>query len=189
MAIEITRSWYRSYENRMQKSIDYLGEEFNAIRAGRANPRVLDRISVPYYGTDTPLNQVAAIQVPEPRLLAITPWDPTLLRDIERALQASDLGINPTNDGKTIRLVFPPLTEERRRDLVRQVQKLGEEAKVAIRNVRRECMSELQGYLRRREIGEDNLKDAEGEVQKITDRATERVDQLVAEKEKDLMDI
>ena len=186
---EITKDWYAPYEARMKRSIAYLGEEFNAIRAGRANPRVLDRITVEYYGVETPLNQVAAIQVPEPRLLAITPWDPTLLREIERAIQASDLGINPTSDGKTIRLAFPVLTEERRKDLVKQVQRIGEDGKVSIRNIRREAMDELKGFLKRSEYSEDIIKDAEQEVQKLTDRYTAEVDEQVDAKEKDLMEL
>ncbi len=189
MAVEITKAWYQPYEERMQKAIKFLGEEFNAIRVGRANPHVLDRISVSYYGVDTPLNQVAAIQVPEPRLLSITPWDASLLKEIEKAIQMSDLGINPTSDGKCLRLAFPALTEERRRDLVKQVEKIGEESKVAIRNIRREAMDELKSLLKRKEISEDILKGAEEEVQKLTDRYVEQIEQQVKAKEQDLMEI
>ena len=173
----------------MSKSIEFMQEELNTVRAGRANPAVLDRITVQYYGADTPLNQVANIQVPEARQMTITPWDPTLLKEIERAIQSSDLGINPNNDGKMLRLNFPIPTEERRRELVKQIQRIGEETKVAIRNVRRECIDELKGYQKKKEISEDILRDSEGEVQKLTDKYVARVDDLIKAKEKDLMEL
>ncbi|MDD4368100.1 MAG: ribosome recycling factor [Oscillospiraceae bacterium] len=189
MAIEIGKDFYRPYEERMDKSLEFLQEEMNAVRVGRANPHVLDRITVSYYGALTPLNQVANVQVPEPRMLTIQPWDPSLLKEIEKAIQTSDLGINPTSDGKLIRLVFPTLTEERRKDLAKQVTKLGEEAKVAVRNLRREAIDQLKAYLKKKEISEDIYKDAETQVQKLTDRFTEKVDVQVSAKHKELMTV
>ncbi len=188
MAIEITKAFFKTYESKMTKSIEFMHEELNTVRAGRANPRVLDRITVSYYGADTPLNQVANVQVPEPRLLTVTPWDPSLLKEIEKAIQSSDLGINPSNDGKMLRLNFPIPTEERRRDLVKQIQKIGEETKIAIRNIRRECIDELKGYQKKKEISDDLLRDSEGEVQKLTDKFVAKVEESIKDKEKDLME-
>lgn len=188
MAIEITKSFFKPYEERMLKSIEFMKDELNTVRAGRANPHVLDRITVSYYGSDTPLNQVANIQVPEPRLLTVTPWDPTLLKEIEKSIQMSDLGINPSNDGKMLRLSFPIPTEERRRDLVKQIQKIGEETKIAIRNIRRECIDELKGYQKKKEISDDILRDSEVDVQKLTDKFVAKVDEAIKDKEKDLME-
>lgn len=189
MSIEITKQTYEPYEHKMEKSIEVLQENLNAIRAGRANPRVLDRIKVDYYSVETPLSQVANVQVPEPRMITIQPWEPKLLADIERAILSSDLGINPSNDGKMIRLTFPMLTEERRKSLVKQVEKYGEETKVAIRNIRRECMDLIKGYLKKKEISEDQEVGANQEIQKLTDRYTKKVDQIIQEKEKDLMEL
>ncbi|HHX37082.1 MAG TPA: ribosome recycling factor [Clostridiaceae bacterium] len=189
MAIELTNETYAPYKEKMERSIQALQENLNAVRAGRANPRVLDRITVNYYGVDTPLNQVANIQVPEPRLITIQPWEPNMTKEIEKAIQSSDLGINPNNDGKVIRLVFPMLTEERRRDLVKQVEKYGEETKVAIRNTRRECIDLIKGYEKKKEISEDLRHGAEEFIQEFTDDYTDRVDKIVADKEKDLMEI
>jgi ribosome recycling factor len=166
-----------------------LRENFNAIRAGRANPHVLDRISIDYYGTRTPISQVANIQVPEPRMITITPWDPSTLKLVERAIQTSDLGINPNNDGKTIRLAFPALTEERRKDLVRQVAKYGEEAKVAVRNIRREGMEKYRAYLKNKEFTEDGMAEFEDEIQKLTDYYTLEIERIMSDKDKDLMEI
>lgn len=188
MAIEITKAYFKPYEEKMVKSLEFMNEELNTVRAGRANPHVLDRITVEYYGAETPLNQVANIQVPEPRMLTVTPWDPSLLKEIERAIQSSDLGINPNNDGKMLRLNFPAPTEERRRDLVKQVQKIGEDAKIAIRNIRRECIDELKSYQKRKEISDDVQRDSEGEAQKLTDRFVAKVDEAIKAKEKDLME-
>lgn len=188
MAVEINKTFFKPYESKMHKSIEFMQDELNTVRAGRANPHVLDRITVSYYGADTPLNQVANIQVPEPRMLTVTPWDPSLLKEIEKSIQASDLGINPNNDGKMLRLVFPAPTEERRRDLVKQIQRIGEDAKIAIRNIRRECIDELKGHQKRKEISDDVLRDAEGETQKMTDRFIAKVDESIADKEKDLME-
>ena len=187
MAIEINSSTYKPYEDRMKKSIEALQDDLNTIRAGRANPRILDQLSVPYYGVDTPLNQVAAISVPEARQLLIQPWDPSLLVEIEKAIQASDIGINPTNDGKAIRLIFPTLTEERRRDLTKQVDKLGEETKVAIRHIRRDFLDSAKKWQKNREISEDQYHICEEEIQDLTDKHTDLVDQKVAEKGKELM--
>ena len=189
MAIELTNETYSPYEERMQKTCQVLQETLNTIRAGRANPRVLDQIRVSYYGTDTPLTQLANIQVPEARMIVITPWDMSCLRDMERAIQASDLGINPNNDGKCLRLAFPALTEERRKDLVRQVQRHGEDSKVAVRNIRRDAIDLVKGYNRKKEIGDDVLKDAEVYIQKLTDKYVAEIDSIVASKEKDLMEI
>ena len=188
MAVEITKAYFKTYEQKMVKSLEFMNEELNTVRAGRANPHVLDRITVQYYGSDTPLNQVANIQVPEPRMLTVTPWDPSLLKEIERSIQSSDLGINPNNDGKMLRLNFPAPTEERRRDLVKQIQKIGEDTKIAIRNIRRECIDELKSYQKRKEISDDVQRDSEVEAQKLTDRFVAKVDEAIKLKEKDLME-
>jgi len=187
--IVINKDSYRPYEEHMGKTIHVLHEEFNAIRAGRANPKVLDHISIEYYGAQTPITQVANIQVPEPRLITITPWDPSSLKMIEKAIQASDLGINPTNDGKMIRLVFPALTEERRKDLVKSINKYAEEAKIAIRNIRREGLDKFRGHLKKKEITEDNMGEVETAFQKMTDKFIADIDKIAAEKSKDLMEL
>jgi ribosome recycling factor len=180
---------YQPYEERMQKTIQSLRENLNAIRAGRANPHVLDRISIEYYGVKTPLTQVANIQIPESRMITITPWDPSTLKLIERAIQASELGINPNNDGKVIRLLFPALTEERRRDLVKQVAKHGEESKVAIRNIRRDGIDKYRGLLKSKELTEDSMIEFETEIQTLTDFYTAEIERIIADKDKDLMEI
>ena len=185
--VEITKETYIPYENRMTKTISVLREDFNTIRAGRANPKVLDKISIDYYGTVTPINQVANIQVPEARMITITPYDPSALKLIEKAIQTSELGINPNNDGKTIRLVFPSLTEERRRELTKTVAKHGEEAKVAIRNVRREAIDKFKDILKKKEISEDAFAEVETVVQRLTDRYIAEVDKIIADKDKDLL--
>lgn len=187
--ILITKDSYRLYEDHMGKTINILHENFNAIRAGRANPKVLDRITIDYYGVQTPINQVANIQVPEPRLITITPWDPTSLKAVERAIQASDLGINPNSDGRTLRLVFPALTEERRKDLVKSVNKYAEEAKIAIRNIRRDGLEKFRAHLKKKEITEDNMAEVETALQKLTDRYIAEIDKIAAEKDKDLMEL
>ncbi|MDO5733161.1 MAG: ribosome recycling factor [Eubacteriales bacterium] len=173
----------------MDQCIDFLKNELVHIRVGRADARLLDRVMVDYYGVPTPINQMATVQVSEARQLLITPWDQSVLKEIERSLINSDLGITPQNDGKAIRLNFPMLTEERRRDLGKDVQKLGEEAKIALRNVRRDFLDEMKKLLKNSEIGEDHYHDAEREIQKIIDKKTQDVDQLVKEKEKDLLEI
>ena len=187
--IEITKADYEKVESKMQKSIDNLQENFNAIRAGRANPHVLDKITVDYYGAPSPINAVANIQVPEARMITITPWDPSTLKEIEKAIQSSDLGINPASDGKMIRLVFPMLTEDRRKELVKQVKTYGEEAKVVVRNVRREYIDKMRAANKKKELTDDSLKEYEEEVQKITDKFIKTVDDTCAKKEKELMEI
>ena len=189
MMIEITKADYEKVENKMQKSVDNLQENFNAIRAGRANPHVLDKINIDYYGSPAPINTVANIQVPEARMITITPWDHSTLKAIEKAIQSSDLGINPNNDGKMLRLLFPMLTEERRKDLVKQVKTYGEEAKVVIRNNRREFIDKMRASNKKKELTDDSLKEYEEEVQKITDRYIKIVDDACAKKEKELMEI
>lgn len=178
-----------TYKEKMSKSVKNLETELNTIRAGRANPHVLDKITVDYYGTPTPLNQVGNISVPEARLIQIQPWDISVMKDIEKAINASDLGINPTNDGKVIRLVFPELTEERRKSLTKDVKKKGEDAKVAVRNVRRDGIDALKKLEKANEITEDELKSLEDEMQKITDKNIAEIDKLVEAKNKDIMAI
>ncbi|MBS5703028.1 MAG: ribosome recycling factor [Butyricicoccus pullicaecorum] len=179
----------KPYEHKMSKTIEVLGKELAAIRAGRANPGVLDKISVEYYGAPTPLNQVAAVSTPDPRTLAIQPWDGSILRQIEKAIQTSDLGINPQNDGKVIRLTFPPLTEERRKELIKQVSKIGEESKVAIRNVRREAIDKCKAAQKKSEMTEDELHEAEDKMQKTTDKFVKEIDGIVAKKSKELAEV
>lgn len=185
--MEITNDAFIPYENRMTKTLGILKEDFNTIRAGRANPKVLDKIAIDYYGSPTPINQVANIQVPEPRMITITPYDPTALKLIEKAIQVSDLGINPNNDGKTIRLVFPSLTEERRKELTKTVAKHGEEAKIAVRTIRREAIDKFKDMQKKKEISEDTLAEVEISVQKLTDRFIAEIDKAIAEKDKDLL--
>ncbi len=185
--MEITKDAYIPYENRMTKTLSVLREDFNTIRAGRANPKVLDKIAIDYYGSPTPVNQLANIQVPEPRMITITPFDPTALKLIEKAIQVSELGINPNNDGKTIRLVFPSLTEERRKELTKTVAKHGEEAKVAVRAIRREAMDKFKDMQKKKEISEDTLAEVEDAVQKLTDRYIAEIEKIIADKDKDLM--
>lgn len=177
------------FEDKMKKTVSNLDAELQTIRAGRANPHVLDRITVDYYGTETPINQVGNITVPEARLIQIQPWDKSMLKAVEKALQASDLGINPTNDGSVIRLVFPELTEERRKSLTKDVKKKGEEFKVAIRNVRRDGMDTLKKLEKKSEITEDEQKDMEEKLQKLTDKYIEEIDKLSEAKNKDIMSI
>lgn len=177
------------YEEKMTKSYDSMLRDFSAIRAGRANPHVLDRIKVDYYGTPTPLQQVGNISVPEPRMLLIQPWDKSMIKAIEKAIQASDLGINPNNDGSVIRLVFPELTEERRKDLVKDVKKKGEAAKVAVRNIRRDANDTLKKQNKAGEISEDDQKDLESKVQKLTDKYIKDIDKAVEEKSKEILTV
>ena len=176
------------YSDKMQKSYNNMLEEFGTIRAGRANPKVLARITVDYYGVKTPLAQVGNITVPEPRVLQIQPWESSMLKNIERAINMSDLGINPTNDGKVIRLVFPELTEERRKDLVKDIKKKGEGAKVAVRNIRRDANDYLK-KLGKGDISEDEIKDMEDEIQKETDRQIKEIDKAVEEKSKEILTV
>ena len=187
--IEITKQDYDEVEVKMRKCIDNLQENLNSIRAGRANPHVLDKIMVEYYGAPSQLNAVANIQVPEARMITLTPWDPSMLKEIERAIQSSDLGINPTNDGKMIRLVFPMLTEERRKELVKQVKVYAEETKVVVRNVRRDYIDKMRGANKRKELTEDSLKEYEEKIQKITDKFIAEVDSVAEKKDQELMEI
>jgi len=174
---------------KMEKSINSLKYEYNSIRAGRANAAVLDRISVDYYGSPTPINQMAAISVPEPRILAIQPWDMSALGLIEKAILASDIGINPSNDGRIIRLVFPTLTEERRKQLAKDVSKYGEEAKVAVRQIRRDCIEKIKAMKKNSEITEDDQKYGEEKLQKITDEFVKKIDEIADAKTKEIMEI
>ena len=178
---------YKVYESKMKKSIDSVAADFASVRAGRANASVLDRIMVDYYGSPTPIQQIAAISSPDARTLLISPWDSSALKAIEKAIQNSDLGINPQNDGRVIRLGFPQLTEERRRDLTKQVHKYGEEGKVALRNIRREAMDEIKKQVKKSEITEDDQKQLEKELQDLTDKRCKEVDELTAKKEQELM--
>ena len=177
------------YEEKMTKSYDAMIREFTAIRAGRANPHVLDKLKVDYYGTPTPIQQVGNISVPEPRMLQIQPWEKSLIKPIEKAIQTSDLGINPNNDGSCIRLVFPELTEDRRKELAKDIKKKGEAAKVAVRNIRRDANDAFKKMEKNNEISEDDLKDAETGIQKITDKAIEKIDKAVDNKTKEVMTV
>ena len=180
---------FKEFTRKMDKTLEILQEDFGAVRAGRANARVLDRIVVEYYGVDTPIGQVGTISSPDARTLVIQPWDGSLLKKIEKAIQTSDLGINPQNDGRVIRLVFPQLTEERRRELTKQVKKYGEDAKVAVRNVRRDAMDYIKGLKKKSEITEDDQKKAEKDLQELTDKYIKKVDEACAVKEKALMEL
>lgn len=177
----------KEFDAKMQKTIDVVTSDFAAVRAGRANAAVLDKITVDYYGTPTPINQVAAIASPDPRSLTIQPWDVSLLRAIEKAIQTSDLGINPQNDGRLIRLSFPQLTEERRKDLVKQVRKYAEGGKVAVRNIRRDAMDKFKAMEKRAEITEDDLKEFEKDLQDLTEKRCKQIDALTEKKEAELM--
>ncbi len=180
---------YKVYQEKMKKSIDSVVSDFDAVRAGRANAAVLNRISVDYYGTPTPIQQIASVGSPDPRTLVITPWDASALRGIEKAILESDLGINPSNDGKSIRLAFPQLTEERRKELVKQIRKYAEGGKVAVRNIRRDAMDHFKKQQKASEITEDELKIAEKDLQKLTDDSCKEIDTLLANKEKELMSV
>lgn len=179
----------KDYKARMIKTTEVLATEFASVRAGRANAAVLDQIQVDYYGVPTPIRQIASISTPDPRTLTIQPWDGSTLKLIEKAILVSELGINPQNDGRIIRLVFPQLTEERRKDLAKQVRKYGEEAKVAVRNIRRDAMDAFKKQEKKSEITEDDLKDLEKDLQKLTDDYIKEVDKLTAAKEKELFEI
>ena len=187
--IIIDKNTYKEYEEKMDASLRALGDAFNTIRAGRANPRLLDNITVDYYGSQTPLSQVANIQVPEARLISITPWEVSMLKEIERAILASDLGITPMNDGKCIRLSFPPLTEDRRKDLTKEVSKMAEEAKISVRNARRDGIDTYRAHLKKKEISEDQMFQFEEEIQKLTDSFVEKIDQAAERKNKELMEV
>ncbi|MBQ9994709.1 MAG: ribosome recycling factor [Clostridia bacterium] len=180
---------YKKAEEKMEKTIGVLKSDFKAIRAGRANSAVLDKLTVDYYGVPTPINQMAAISTPEPAILAIQPWDASSLKLIEKAIQASDIGINPQNDGKIIRLVFPSLTEDRRREICKDIKKMGEDSKVAVRSIRHDCIEDLKAMKKESAITEDDLKQGEKKIQDITDKFVKRVDEECAAKEKEIMEI
>ncbi len=177
----------KGFETKMTKTISVLRQDYSAIRAGRANPALLDKLTVMYYDVPTPINQVGSIAVTEARTLTITPWDRTILKAVEKAIMTSDIGINPQNDGSVIRLVFPPLTEERRKELCKQIAKMGEESKVAIRSIRRDANEKLKAQ--KKDLPEDTLKDIEKEIQDITDKYCKEIDQISAAKEKEIMEV
>ena len=176
-------------EERMNKTLSVLEENFSEIRAGRANPAILNKITVEYYGVPTPINQVAGISVPEARLIVIQPWDVSILKDIEKAILTADIGINPNNDGKVIRLAFPELTEERRKELVKDIKKMAEESKVAIRAIRRDAIDKAKAMQKNSEITEDDLRSAEESAQKLTDKKIEEIDNVLAQKEKEILTV
>lgn len=180
---------FNKTKEKMEKCLDALNRDYKAVRAGRANPAILDRVTVDYYGTPTPINQMAAISVPEPRMLMIQPWDASTLKDIEKAINTAEIGINPSNDGKVIRLAFPALTEERRKELVKDISKRGEEAKVAVRNVRRDAMDDIKKLKKNNEITEDDQKNGEKKLQDITDNYIKQVEEMVKNKEDEVLSI
>ncbi len=180
---------FKPIEEKMIKTINVLKDNLAGIRAGRANPAILDKITIDYYGTPTPINQVASVSVPEARVILIQPWESKLLKDIEKEIQKSDIGINPNNDGKTIRLVFPALTEERRKELTKSVKKEGEDSKVAVRSIRRDSIEAMKTKKKNSEITEDDLKDAEKDIQTLTDKYIADIDRIVAIKEKEIMEV
>ncbi len=180
---------FSNIEERMNKTISVLSENFSEVRAGRANPAILNKVKVDYYGTPTPINQVAGISVPEARLIVIQPWDASLLKEIEKEILKAEIGINPNNDGKVIRLSFPELTEERRKDLVKEIKKMAEDSKVAIRSIRRDGIDEAKAKQKAGELTEDELKSAEDQIQKLTDKKVAEIDALLQSKEKDIMSV
>ena len=180
---------YTNLKEKMEKTISVYNEKLSEVRAGRANPAILNKVKIDYYGTPTPINQVAGISVPEARLIVIQPWDASVLKEIEKAILASDIGINPNNDGKVIRLAFPELNEERRKELVKDIKKMAEECKVAIRNSRRDGMDLAKKLQKDGDITEDELKQAENEIQKLTDKSIEEIDKMLENKEKEIMSI
>lgn len=177
----------REAEHKMEQAVEHVGNEFATVRTGRANPQILHRIHVEYYGTPTPMQQLASISVPEPRMLVVQPFDQSSMGDIERAIQQSDIGVNPTNDGKVIRIVFPTLTEDRRKELVKVVRNMAEEGRVAVRNIRRNTKTDMEAL--QGEISEDDIRRGEEDLQKLTDRFTERVDTLLSNKEDELLEV
>ena len=180
---------YQDTEDKMEKTMESLGRELATIRTGRASLSILDGISLDYYGTQSPLNQVATLSVPESRLIVIQPWDPSVIKEIEKAIMRSDLGLTPNNDGKVIRIPIPPLTEERRMQLVKVVKRHGEECKIAIRNIRRDAISDAKEFEKEKTISEDELHRAQDEIQKITDRFIEKVDEFIERKEKEILEV
>ena len=180
---------YTNLKEKMEKSISVYKEKLSEVRAGRANPAILNKVKIDYYGTPTPINQVAGVSVPEARLIVIQPWDASILKEIEKAILASDIGINPNNDGKVIRLAFPELNEERRKEIVKDIRKMAEEAKVAVRGARRDGLDEYKAKQKNSEITEDDLKLAENEIQKLTDKNIEKIDKILSDKEVEIMSI
>ena len=180
---------FETAKTKMGKTVNALVSEYGAIRAGRANPQILDKIQVDYYGTPTPINQLASVAVAEARILTIQPWDKSVLKAIEKAIQTSEIGINPQNDGTMIRLTFPPLTEDRRKELVKDIQKIAENAKVAARSIRRDCIEKLKAMKKNSEITEDDLKDGEKEIQKITDGIIKEIEEISDKKQKEIMSV
>ena len=180
---------FSEIESKMNKTVEVFKQNLSEVRAGRANPAILNKISVEYYGTPTPINQVAGISVPEARLIMIQPWDASILKDIEKAILASDIGINPNNDGKVIRLSFPELTEERRKDLVKDIKKMAEESKVAVRAIRRDGIDKAKAIQKNGEITEDDLRGAEDTIQKLTDKKIEEIDKILSDKEKEILTV
>ena len=180
---------YSKIKEKMEKSINVYSEKLSEVRAGRANPAILNKVKIDYYGTPTPINQVAGVSVPEARLIVIQPWDMSILKEIEKAILASDIGINPNNDGKVIRLAFPELTEERRKDLVKDIKKMAEEAKIVIRTIRRDGIEEAKQEQKNGDMTEDELKQAENEIQKLTDKSVEEIDKILVNKEKEVMSV
>ena len=180
---------YSNIKEKMEKAISVYTEKLSEIRAGRANPAILNKVKIDYYGTPTPINQVAGISVPEARLIMIQPWDASILKEIEKAILASDIGLNPNNDGKVIRLNFPELTEERRKELVKDIKKMSEESKVAVRQIRRDGIDEFKAMQKNSEITEDDLRGAEDTIQKLTDKKIEEIDKVLADKEKEILTV
>lgn len=180
---------YKNIKEKMDKSINVYNEKLSEVRAGRANPAILNKVKIDYYGTPTPINQVAGVSIPEARLIVIQPWDASILKEIEKAIIASEIGINPNNDGKVIRLAFPELTEERRKELVKEIKKMAEEAKVAIRSIRRDAIEEAKAEQKEGNMTEDELKQAENEIQKLTDNSVEEIDKILGNKEKEVMSV
>ena len=180
---------FNHIEEKMDKTVSVLEENLAEVRAGRANPAILNKVKIDYYGTPTPINQVAGISVPEARLIVIQPWDASILKEIEKEILKAELGINPNNDGKVIRLAFPELTEERRKELVKDIRKMGEEAKISIRSARRDGLDEAKAKQKNSEITEDELKSAEDQIQKLTDKKVAEIDQMIENKEKEIMSV
>ena len=180
---------YDNIEEKMKKAVSVLEEQLSTVRAGRANPKILDKVLVEYYGVPTPINQIANVAVPEARMITIQPWDASVLKEVEKAILKSDIGLNPNNDGKLIRLIFPELTEERRKELVKEIKKMSEDSKIALRNVRRDGIEEFKAKQKASEITEDDLRNAEEQIQKITDKYVGLVDKAVSDKEKEIMSI
>jgi ribosome recycling factor len=180
---------YGEYEEKMKKALSVLLEQLAGVRAGRANPKILDKVMVEYYGVETPINQVANIMVPEARMITIQPWDASILKEVEKAIQKADIGLNPNNDGKVIRLIFPELTEDRRKELVKDIKKMSEDSKVVLRNIRRDAFDYFKAKEKASEITEDDLHNAEEDIQKLTDKYVAKIEEEISAKEKEIMSI